>query len=119
LFHQFLEAMVGRDGFLELGDLFPGNIVGNIPAVFVTLVIAIVPLRALADDAEGSSVQALDLGELAEYGLGSGGIYYEWYLLYAYTQATKQGETPLSPKTEVGRERTQRTQRTQRQTGGS
>src|ERR1035437_4811347 len=89
--------MVRRDGFLEIGHLFPGNIAGNIPAVFVTLVIVIGPLRALADDAEHSSIQALDLGDVIEDRSGSGCcIHYEVvYALHIYYDNKKRGELHL------------------------
>src|ERR1035437_2109977 len=89
--------MVRRDGFLEIGHLFPGNIAGNIPAVFVTLVIVIGPLRALADDAEHSSIQALDLGDVIEDRSGSGCcIHYEVvYALHIYHDNKKKGELHL------------------------
>ena len=60
---ELLEAMVFGDRLFELGHLFAGNIAGNIVARFVTLVVVVRPGGAFADDADGASVHALNLGD--------------------------------------------------------
>jgi len=90
------EALVARDGLLDLGHLFPWQIARNIPAVFVTLVIVISALGTLADHADGSPVHALDLGDVMKDRFGSGfGIHDPEYIFYTYTMATKKREYPV------------------------
>lgn len=71
LLHQLLETVVALDGLLNLGDLFQGDIAGNIFAVFIALVIVVRPLRALANDAQGAAFEALDLSDVLENRFGS------------------------------------------------
>jgi hypothetical protein len=66
-----LEAAVAFDGLLEIGDLFPGNIAGNIPAVFVALVVVIGPGGALANNADAPPVHALNQGDVFKDGFYS------------------------------------------------
>jgi len=66
LLHQLLETPIARNGLLKLRDLLGGNITRNIPAVFVALMVVVRPVRALAYDAEGAVVHAVDLGDLVE-----------------------------------------------------
>ena len=73
LLDQLLEAPVVRNGRLEVGHLLRGNIAGNIPAILVALVVVVRPLRALADDADGAAVHALDLGDSLEDRFGGKG----------------------------------------------
>ena len=72
-----MEAAIALDGLLEIVDLFPRNIAGNIPAVFVALVVKVRAFRALANNAEAASVDALNLGDALKDGFGSGfGVHY-------------------------------------------
>ena len=64
--HQFLDPMVARDGGLELGHLFRGDITRHIAAVFIALVIIIGPLRTLAQHADGAAIQLLDLSNVVQ-----------------------------------------------------
>ena len=69
--YQLLEATVILDRFLKFAHLFAGNIAGNILALFITLMIVIRPLRAVADNADGAAVQALDLSDFLKDRFGS------------------------------------------------
>jgi len=70
LLHQLLETPVTFDGLLQFLDLLSGNVTGDVPAVFVTLMIVICPVGAPAYDADGALVHALDLGDLLKDGFG-------------------------------------------------
>ena len=70
--HQFLDLTIALDGRLEVGYLFGGHVAGNIAAAFITLVIIVGPLRALAKHTDGTAIQTLDLGDVVEERLGSG-----------------------------------------------
>jgi hypothetical protein len=63
LLHELLEAVESLDGRLEFTHLFSGDIAGDIPAVFITLVVVVGPLGTLADDAEGSPIKGLEGGD--------------------------------------------------------
>jgi hypothetical protein len=64
LLRQLLKSAVALDGLLEIGDLFPGNIARNIPAVFIALVVVIGAVGALADNTDAPSVHALNLRDV-------------------------------------------------------
>ena len=66
---QLLEALVVGQGGLEFGHLFGRNITGDIPALFIALVIVVRASRALPDDTDGASVQVLNLSQFLEDGL--------------------------------------------------
>ena len=70
--HQLLDPLVAINGGLEVGHLFGGHVAGNIATVFITLVIIIRALRALAQHADGAPIQALDLSNLLKERLRSG-----------------------------------------------
>ena len=93
MLHQLLEAAVALDGLLEIADLFPRNIARNIPAVFVALVVIVSAIRALANNADAASVDALNLGDVLKERFWTGfGVH--WAVVYAihiYT-ATKTTE---------------------------
>ena len=72
LLDQLLEALVVGDGGLEFLHLFGRHIAGNIPAVFVALVIVVRARRALTNDTDGAAVEALDLSQIPEEGFGGG-----------------------------------------------
>jgi hypothetical protein len=72
LLDELLEAVVLGDGGLELGHLLGRHIAGDIPAVFVALVIVVRAGGALPDDADGAALQTLDLNQLLEEGFGGG-----------------------------------------------
>jgi hypothetical protein len=89
--HQFLDLTVAVDGGLEVGHLFRGHVAGNIAAVFIALVIIVGPLRALAQHADGATIQTLDLGDVVEERLRSQFWIHGWkYMCMAYTKATKK-----------------------------
>ena len=72
LLYQLLEATEIGDGLLELWNLLAWHVTRNVPALFVTLVVVIRPLRPLAENADCSPIQVLDLGDVLEDRLGSG-----------------------------------------------
>ena len=80
------KALVAGNGVFQIGNLFSWNVARNIPAVFVTLVIVVSPFRTLADNADGSPVQTLDLGDVLQDRFGSRfGIHYrKVYAIYIY-----------------------------------
>lgn len=67
---QLLEALVVSEGGLEFGHLLGGHIAGHVAPVFVALVIVVGAVGALAQDADGTAVQALDLRQVPEEGFG-------------------------------------------------
>jgi hypothetical protein len=71
LVNQFLEAAKVRQGRLEIGDLFGGDVAGNIFSPLVTLVVVVGALGPLANDADRTPIHALDLGDLVKDGFGS------------------------------------------------
>src|SRR3989442_1269021 len=84
--------MIALDGLLEFTHLFGGNIAGNIPALFIALVVVVGPFGTLAYHAQSASVQALDLGNFVENRLGSRFCAHRGvvYVLHIYI-ATKKG----------------------------
>ena len=68
---QLLEALVVGEGALEFGHLFGRDIAGDISTVFVALVIVVRAGWALADNADGTSVQGLNLSQFLEDRFGS------------------------------------------------
>ena len=71
LLDELLEALVVGEGGLEFGHLLGWHIAGDIPAVFVALMIVVRAGGTLADDADGSSVQGLNLRQFLEDRFGS------------------------------------------------
>ena len=70
LLDQLLEALVVGNGGLQFLHLFGRHLAGNIPTVFVALMIVVRAGGALADDADGAPVQALNLSQVLEDGFG-------------------------------------------------
>ena len=60
LLDQLLEALVVGNGGLEFGHLVGRHIAGDIAAVFVALMIVVRAVGALAEDADGAAVEALE-----------------------------------------------------------
>ena len=104
LIHQLLEAAMTLDGLLDIGDLVPWNIAGDVLAVFVALVVVIRPVRTFSDNVQSASFQAVDLGDVLEDGLGGGcrcgfcsGFGCHWaevYVLHIYLDNKKTENTP-------------------------
>jgi hypothetical protein len=79
---------------LEFRDLFGGNVTRDVPAVFVTLMIVVRPLRSLAYDADDTLIHALDLGDLLQDGFGSGFRVHvvDIYVIDIYFATKKRGQ---------------------------
>ena len=91
---------IASQGFLEFGHLFRRHIAGNVAAIFVTLVVVIGALGALAQDADGAAFHAGDLGDELDQRVGRRfGVHErEVYVIHIYFANKKRAENPVFKK---------------------
>jgi hypothetical protein len=97
LLYQFLETPIVFQVLLEFWHLFERNVTRDVPAVFVTLMVVVRPVRALAQDADGALVHTLDLGNLLQDRFGRGFRVHirDIYVKYIYYTTKKENKTTI------------------------